>query len=155
MRAKLIAIGFLASSSVSASAGLPVQPLEIDTVSGPHVFQVEVASSEAERETGLMNRRSMAKDHGMLFDFRKEQPVIFWMKDTYIALDMIFVAHDGRVVAVKRDAKPLDESLIRSGAPTLGVIEVGAGVADAIGLKVGDVVKHPMFHDTAANAGAK
>ena len=102
-------------------------------------------ATNAERERGLMNRRSLARDHGMLFDFQKEAPVFFWMKNTYIPLDMIFVAHDGRVISVKHDAKPLDETIIPSGGPTQGVIEVYAGVAEAIGVKAGDEVKHPMF----------
>ncbi len=133
-------------------AAATLQPLEIDTTSGAHVFQVEVMSTDAERERGLMDRRSLAKDHGMLFDFHEPQPVWFWMKDTYIPLDMIFVSGDGHVVSIKHDAKPLDETLIPSGKPTLGVLEVNAGVADAIGVTVGDAIKHPIFHE---NAGGK
>ena len=108
-------------------------------------------SSPAELEHGLMDRHSMARDHGMLFDFHKAEPVFFWMKNTYIPLDMIFVSQDGHVVGIKHDAKPLDETIIPSTAPTRGVIEVNAGVADAIGLKVGDEIKHSVF----ANAAAK
>lgn len=133
--------------AASASADAPLQRLEIDTASGAHVFKVELMSTDAEREHGLMFRKSLARDRGMLFDFHRQQPVVFWMKDTLVPLDMIFVAQDGHVVSVKHDAKPMDETLIQSGAPTLGVIEVNAGVADAIGLKVGDTVKHPIFHD--------
>ena len=107
-------------------------------------------TTDAERERGLMNRRSLARDRGMLFDFHKEAPVYFWMKNTFIPLDMIFVAHDGRVVSVKHDAKPMDETIIPSGAPAQGVIEVIAGVADAIGVKPGDAVRHPMFGNAAA-----
>ena len=135
--------------SVDARADAPLQRLEVDTASGPHLFKVEVMSTDAERERGLMNRRSLAKDRGMLFDFHKEAPVFFWMKNTYIPLDMIFVGADGRVVNVKHDAKPLDETIIPSGEPAQGVIEVIAGVADAIGVKPGDEVKHPMFHNAA------
>lgn len=125
------------------------QRLEIDTASGAHVFNVEVMRTDAEREHGLMERRSMPADHGMLFDFHVEQPVVFWMKDTLIPLDMIFVAHDGRVVAIKHDAVPMDETLIPSGAPTLGVIELNGGAAKAIDVKIGDRVKNPMFHGVA------
>lgn len=95
-----------------------------------------------------MDRRSMAKNHGMLFDFRpRDEPVVFWMKDTYLPLDMIFIGRDGRVASIARDAKPMDETLIPSGAPTIGVLEVNAGVAKAIDLKVGDKVRHAMFGD--------
>jgi uncharacterized membrane protein (UPF0127 family) len=139
------------ASTGEAVAEAPLQRVEIDTTSGAHVFQVEIARSAAERERGLMDRRSMDPDHGMLFDFQREQPVIFWMKDTYIPLDMIFVGRTGRVVAIKHDAKPMDETLIPSGAPTLGVIELNAGVAEAIGLKLGDQVKNPIFQSAAAS----
>jgi uncharacterized protein len=132
----------------AAAAAQATQRLEIDTASGAHVFDVEVVRTAAEREHGLMDRRSMPADHGMLFDFQEEQPVVFWMKDTYIPLDMIFVAADGRVVGIKSDAKPMDETLIRSGAPTLGVVELNAGAAEAMGLKIGDRVKNPLFGAT-------
>lgn len=141
-----IAAGFMLmglAGSPASAAGL--QRLEIDTASGRHVYKVEVMRTEAERGHGLMNRRSMPRDHGMLFDFHEERPVWFWMKDTYIPLDMIFVSQAGRVVSIKRDAQPLDETLIPSGAPTLGVIELNAGQADAIGVAVGDTVKNPIF----------
>ena len=155
MKRKLVEVAALLLAVSPAMAEAPLQRLEIDTSSGPHVFSVELMSTDAEREKGLMNRRSLAKDHGMLFDFHQQQPVFFWMKDTYLPLDMIFVAQNGRVVSIKRDAKPLDETLIPSGAPTLGVIEVNAGIADAIGVKVGDEVKHPIFHDIAARSAGR
>ena len=131
-----------------AWAGGPVRPLVLETAGGPHRFMVEWQRTEAEREHGLMDRKSMPRDHGMLFDFRPHAvPVVFWMKDTYLPLDMIFIGDDGRVVSIKHDAKPMDETMIPSNAPTLGVLEVDAGVADAIGLKVGDKVEHEMFGD--------
>jgi uncharacterized membrane protein (UPF0127 family) len=133
--------------SVTSGAAEPDQRLEIDTQSGPHVFSVEVMRTPAERERGLMGRQSMPLDHGMLFDFQTEQAVIFWMKDTLISLDMVFVAKDGRVVGIKHDAKPMDETLIPSGAPTLGVVELNGGVTETIGLKIGDLVKNPIFHN--------
>ena len=143
----MAALALLCATAARAEA--PLQRLEVDTASGPHLFKVEVMSTDAERERGLMNRRSLAKDRGMLFDFHREAPVYFWMKNTFIPLDMIFVGRDGRVVSVKHDAKPLDETIIPSGGPTQGVIEVYAGVADAIGVKPGDAVRHPMFGNVA------
>ncbi len=133
------------SSPGSARAASP--NLEVDTGSGAHGFTVELARTEAEREKGLMYRRSMADTAGMLFDFGRDQMLLFWMKDTYIPLDMVFIDHGGHVVSIKRDAKPLDETTISSQVPAAGVLEVNAGVADKIGLKVGDEVKNPIFHD--------
>ena len=141
--------GLICASSVQAAG--PVEPLVIDTSSGPHRFTVEWQQTEAERERGLMDRKTMARDHGMLFDFRpKAVPVAFWMKDTYLPLDMIFIGADARVVSIAHDAKPMDETIIPSNAPTLGVLEVDAGVAKAIDLKVGDKVEHAMFGDPPA-----
>ena len=127
-----------------------LQHLEVDTASGRHIFQVELMRSEEDREKGLMFRRSLADDHGMLFDFPHDEPLVFWMKNTYIPLDMIFIARDGHVVSIKHDAKPMDETLISSGVPAAGVLEINAGLADKIGIKVGDEMKHPMFHAAAA-----
>lgn len=137
----------LATIAAPASAGVGTfEPLEIDTASGAHFYKVEVMKTDAERERGLMDRKAMPANQGMLFDFVKDQPVAFWMKDTYLPLDMIFIDHAGRVVNIKHDAKPLDESIIPSGAPTTGVLELNAGGADAIALEIGDTVKHPIFH---------
>ncbi len=145
------AMGIAGASAAPPGPKRALQPLEVDTASGPHQLKVELMSTDAEREYGLMNRQSLPRDQGMLFDFHVQQPVIFWMKDTYIPLDMIFVSKQGRVVSVKHDAKPLDKTLIESGGPTLGVLEVNAGVADAIGVKVGDLVKHAIFHPDDAS----
>ena len=145
-----LALSGLVLVSVARADG-PVLPLRIQTATGPHDFSVEWEKTDAERERGLMDRRSMASGHGMLFDFRpRDEPVIFWMKDTYLPLDMIFIGKGGRVVAIKHDAKPMDETFIRSGASTVGVLEVNAGIAKAIDLKVGDKVEHEMFGQTPA-----
>ena len=136
-----------ASLSLSTSARAADPNLEVDTGSGKHAFTVEMARTNAEREKGLMNRHSMAEASGMLFDFGGDEMLLFWMKDTYIPLDMVFIDHAGRVVSIKRDAKPLDETTISSQVPAAGVLEVNAGVADKIGLKVGDEVKNPIFHN--------
>jgi uncharacterized membrane protein (UPF0127 family) len=130
-----------ATASVAHSA-----TLEIDTASGPHRYDVEIADDEASREHGLMDRRKMAADHGMLFEFPGRQPVTFWMKDTYLPLDMLFIDSDGSVRRVALHATPMSEDLIPSGAPVTGVLELNAGQADAIGVAVGDKVKFPFFH---------
>ena len=120
--------------------------LEIDTATGPHRFNVEIADNEAAREHGLMDRRKMAVDHGMLFEFPERAPVAFWMKNTYLPLDMLFIDSDGTVRRVVLHAPPLSEDIIPSGTPVTGVLELNAGQADAIGVKVGDKVKFAFFH---------
>jgi uncharacterized membrane protein (UPF0127 family) len=136
-----------AGSGAASGAEAPakLEQLDIVTSSGAHPFFVEVMRTEAERERGLMFRRSLPQDRGMLFDFETERPVQMWMKNTYIALDMIFISRTGKVVGLAEDTEPLSERIISSGAPAAGVIEVNAGAAARIGLKIGDRVRHPLF----------
>jgi uncharacterized membrane protein (UPF0127 family) len=110
-----------------------------------HVLQVEVMRDEAGREQGLMNRRYLPADRGMLFDFHTEQPVLMWMKNTYIPLDMIFISRAGVVTHIAENAEPLSEAIISSGGPVYAVLEVNGGFARKIGLKKGDVVRHAAF----------
>jgi hypothetical protein len=87
----------------------------------------------------------MPADHGMLFEFQQNAPVAFWMKSTYIPLDMIFLSPSGTVTHIAADAEPLSERIIPSGPPCVAVLEVNGGVAASIGLKVGDSVRHVFF----------
>ncbi len=128
-----------------APADPAVDDLSIVTATGPHHFAVEVMRTREQLERGLMYRRQMAADRGMLFDFGAVQPVTMWMRNTYLPLDLVFIAADGRVVSVKRDAEPLSETTIPSGGDVLGVLEVNAGTAARIGLEPGDRVVDPMF----------
>jgi uncharacterized protein len=135
---------------LAGSAGLPVRggepnSLTIETSTGSHAFQIEIANSDATREHGLMDRRYMAADHGMLFEFERNEPVSFWMKNTYIPLDMIFIAPSGVVTHIAANAEPLSERVIPSGGPCIAVLELNGGTAASIGLKVGDKVRHPFF----------
>ncbi|MGD0720535.1 MAG: DUF192 domain-containing protein [Roseiarcus sp.] len=127
------------------AAAQALDKLELVTASGVHVFSVELASNPTEREKGLMYRRFLPPDRGMLFDFEREEPVMFWMKNTFIPLDMIFISRVGRVTGISPDAEPLSERLIPSGGPCWAVLELNAGVAARIGLKPGDAVRHPIF----------
>ncbi len=134
-----------AARAEQADVAAAVESLEIVTATGPHEFQVEVARTAPQREIGLMYRRSMPDDHGMLFLFPGEQRISMWMKNTYIPLDMVFVSRNGRVTGVARDATPMSEALISSGPPAHAVIELNAGAARSIGLAVGDLVHHSGF----------
>ena len=122
-----------------------LERLQIVTTGGTHEFQVEIANDDASRERGLMNRRYMPADRGMLFEFEREAPVSFWMKNTYIPLDMIFISRGGVVTNVAANAEPLSERVIPSGPPCSAVLELTGGTAAAIGVKVGDMVRHPFF----------
>ena len=101
--------------------------------------------SGPQRERGLMFRRFLPQDRGMLFDFGTERPVMMWMKNTYLPLDMIFISRAGKVSGTRQNTEPLSEKIIPSGAPAYGVLEVNAGTAARIGLRIGDDVRHPLF----------
>ena len=113
-------------------------------------FQLEVADNPDTRAYGLMNRRSMPADHGMIFVFPSEERVSFWMRNTYIPLDVVFVNVQRQVVAIKQ-GRPLDDrNGISSGAPVTYVIELNRGAAETAGLKVGDRIDIPAEARRAA-----
>ncbi len=129
----------------------PLEQLDIVTSKGIHEFEVDIADDPLERAQGLMCQESnpedcqteLPKDYGMLFDFGDEQPRGFWMKNTHVPLDMIFIRSNGTVASIAKNAEPLNtQKIIRSGAAVQFVLEVEAGVTADIGLKVGDKVRH-------------
>lgn len=121
------------------------QTLEIVSKSGVHVFTVEVVANDADRAKGLMFRKELPEGRGMLFDFQRDQEIAMWMKNTYIPLDMIFIAGDGRIRRIAENTEPLSERIIPSGGPVRGVLEVIGGTARKLGIVPGDRVAHPMF----------
>jgi len=134
---------------VSGSSGLhatEMQQLEIATAGGVRVFAVEMATTEEEKTTGLMFRKELADGHGMLFDFLPAQEVTMWMKNTYISLDMIFIAADGHILRIAENTEPLSVKLIPSNGLTRAVLEVPAGTARKYGIHAGDRVGHALFN---------
>lgn len=122
------------------------EPLTIVTQAGQrHAFQVEVARNDADRAQGLMYRRSMPADRGMLFDFGRVEPVAMWMQNTYLSLDMLFIRPDGTIARIAANAEPLSTRTIPSGEPVLAVLELNGGTAARLGLRAGDRVEHPLF----------
>ncbi len=140
--ASVVSVG---SAAWSAGQSLRTEPLDIVTSAGTRHFTVEVADTDQTRETGLMFRKSMAPNRGMLFDFGAPQAVTFWMKNTLIPLDMVFIAKDGHVVSIARNAKPMSEALIPSDGPIVGVLELRGGRAAEIGVEPGDEVRERIF----------
>jgi len=143
LAAILVVAGIVvAGGSVRAAS---FQPLEIVTKSGVQVFSVEVATTEEEKQTGLMYRKELADGKGMLFDFNPEQEVSMWMKNTYVSLDMIFIRADGRILRIAENTEPLSTKIISSKGPARAVLEVVAGTAQKYGIRPGDRVGHPLF----------
>jgi uncharacterized membrane protein (UPF0127 family) len=119
--------------------------LEIVSASGVHAFGIELATTQDERERGLMFRKELPQGQGMLFDFFTDQPVSFWMHNTYISLDLIFIRSDGRIERIAENAEPMSDNLIPSGTPVRAVLEVIAGTTRELGIKPGDKVINPIF----------
>ena len=122
-----------------------VETLEIVTADGTHSVQDEIPKDDLARERGLMYRRFMPPEHGMLFEFEHEGRQSFWMRNTYIPLDMIFISKTGVVTNIVAKAEPLSERIIPSGPPCAAVLELNGGAAAAMGMQVGDRVRHPFF----------
>jgi uncharacterized protein len=121
------------------------QTLEIATKSGVHVFSVELAVTDEEREHGLMFRRSVPEFYGMLFDFKRDQEVAMWMKNTYVSLDMIFIQSDGRIRHIAENTETESLKIIPSHGPVRAVLEVAAGTARKLGIAPGDRVASPIL----------
>ena len=137
-------LAFCALTGFGAQAA-SIQPLEIVTRNGVHVFSVEMATTDKERETGLMYRKELPDGKGMLFDFSPEQQISMWMKNTFISLDMIFIRADGRILRIAENTEPQSLNIISSGGLAKGVLEVIAGTAQKYGIAPGDRVAHPLF----------
>ncbi len=123
----------------------PTAPLSIVTAKGPQEFTVEVATTPAQMEQGLMFRQSLAADAGMLFDFKTPSPAMMWMKNTLIPLDMLFVDQGGHIVNIAERTVPLSTDTIPAAAPVRAVIELNGGTAARLGIKPGDRVVFPIF----------
>jgi uncharacterized membrane protein (UPF0127 family) len=141
-RAALAALFFITAAGLPALGDTPFKHarLKIETRNGPVLLDVEVADTEPQREHGLMFRRQLREDHGMIFLFGGEHEITMWMKNTYIPLDMVFIGNDWHIVHIARDAEPLSTDIISSVQPASRVLEIMAGQADKLGLKPGDTV---------------
>ena len=115
-------------------------PLTIRSTSREHRFTVEVAATAKEQNDGLMYRRSLAPDRGMIFPYDPPQSVAFWMKNTLIPLDMIFIRKDGTIARIAANTVPLSVDTVPSGEPVAAVLEIAGGRAAELGIKEGDRV---------------
>jgi uncharacterized membrane protein (UPF0127 family) len=123
----------------------PRSSLVITTAGRDLKFEIELALDDLHRSRGLMFRKKLGPYEGMLFDFFQEMPVSFWMKNTLIPLDMLFIAADGTIKHIHPNALPLTTDPIPSQFPVRAVLEINGGSAALLGIKPGDKVKHPTF----------
>ena len=144
----LIAVA-LAQGASAQDSPLPLTTVVVDTDHGPHAFRVEVAGDEASQAKGLMFRRQMAPDAGMLFDFHHPQMTIFWMKNTILPLDMIFIRQDGTISSIAPNAVPYSTTSIPSAEPVRAVLEINGGRAAQLGIEPDQKVHNAIFGNAA------
>lgn len=133
----LFFMGVPAAAGACPNIGLKQEQVTLITASGRHSYQVDLAATAEQQNCGLMFREKMPRDQGMIFPFTPPRPATFWMMNTPLPLDLIFVGPDNRVVSIG-SGKPYSQAMIESGGLTAAVIELNAGEAARIGLKPGD-----------------
>ncbi len=126
------------AAEAGVAQSLPLAPLGVQTRNGAVTLQVQVADTDERRQVGLMYRQSMPETEGMLFIFQQVRPVPFWMKNTVMPLDILFVGPDGRVLNIARNTTPFSLASIPSDGPTRAVLELNAGASARLGIDVGD-----------------
>lgn len=119
--------------------------LSIDVKGTVHHFEIELAETRKQRARGLMFRRQMKADEGMLFDYRRPKPVSMWMKNTFIPLDMLFILADGRIESIRERAVPQSLANISSKGKVRAVLELNAGTVSRLSIKPGDLIQHRIF----------
>jgi hypothetical protein len=143
--AAAIAASLFAFSAEAQLQRFATSELTIVSATGPHRFTVEVAEAPEQMEQGLMFRRTMPPDAGMLFDYKTPTVATMWMRNTLIPLDMLFVDAQGRIVNIHERAVPQTLDVIAAEAPVRAVIELNGGTAARLGIAPGDRVQHPIF----------
>ncbi len=139
----------VATTPLAAQENFSSEQLTIQTSDGKnHEFKAELATTDDQRQQGLMFRRSMAPTNGMLFDFGTDRDVMMWMKNTFISLDMVFISKEGKVTHVHPNAVPHSEDIISSRGPVRYVLELNGGVAKNLGIKSGDMVRSKQIGNT-------
>ncbi|MEO9599929.1 DUF192 domain-containing protein [Parasphingorhabdus sp.] len=123
-----------------SEAGLNQVPLNIQSSQATHAFVVEVAESSAQQAQGLMFRTKLASDKGMIFPFAEDRVASFWMKNTVISLDIIFIRRDGTIESIAANTVPYSLAPVRSNGPIATVLEIAAGRANELGIAPGDTV---------------
>lgn len=123
----------------------PVHKLFIQTPSEKHIFLIEIADTPQKWERGLMYRKALKENQGMLFVFPRVDIAQFWMKNTLIPLDMLFIDSGGKIIKIQRKATPESLAIISSGAPVKAVLEIAGGASDKLKLQTGDRV---IYADT-------
>jgi hypothetical protein len=148
--ALLVAAAMIAwgvGAGAQAPAAFERTTLDIETTQGRHSFDIELALTPAQQSQGLMFRRKMTADAGMLFFHQRETVATMWMRNTILPLDMLFVATDGRIVHIVERTVPQSLTTISAGRPVRAVLELNAGTVRRLAVKSGDRLIHPLFRN--------
>ena len=150
MRATTLGALLLIATAGCASGPfkLPTAEVTVDTASGPKMFEVEIASDPDSQRRGLMYRRELAPNAGMLFDFHANAELSFWMKNTVLPLDMLFIRSDGTISTIAANTVPNSTTPIPSAEPVRAVLEINGGRAHDLGIRAGDRVHAAIFHNS-------
>jgi uncharacterized protein len=138
-------LALLVVALAPAGAKMRRETLTLKTAAAEHVIDIEIAETMEEKSLGLMFRTNIPENTGMLFPYGAPQDITMWMKNTYVSLDMVFIRADGIVHRIAARTEPLSESVISSEGDVSAVLELGAGAAERLGLKAGDLVRHKIF----------
>jgi uncharacterized membrane protein (UPF0127 family) len=141
----ILACALLLSAAAALAADLPRDVVMVETSSSQYRFEVEVADDPTERAEGLMFRESLADNAGMLFLYQETRPVEFWMKNTPLSLDIVFVREDGTIARIAESTTPMSQDLIPSGEPVRAVLEVKAGTMRQLGVTAGDRIRNATY----------
>jgi len=131
------------SAARTAPSGLALVPLEIRSGTRTHRFTVEIAASPDEQAQGLMFRETLGPNEGMIFPFPYPRVAGFWMRNTLIPLDMIFIREDGTIARIAAGTTPLSEETVSAGEPVIAVLEIRGGRSAELGIATGDRVSWP------------
>ncbi len=140
-----VVLGGMAAHADGQTVRFAESEVVVHTVNGAYPFKVEMAVDDAQRALGLMYRRDLAPDRGMLFDFGREIYISMWMRNTFIPLDMLFIGADGRIGFIRERTTPQSLDIIEAPERNRAVLEVAAGTAARLGIRVGDRVDHAIF----------
>ncbi len=138
-------LGLIAVLTAGQGIACPEDQIDIRTDAGVATYSVEIADDAAERAQGLMFREDMAREHGMYFVYPTGRPVAFWMKNTPLPLDIIYINERGVICSIAADTTPYSEEALPSGCAAQTVLELNAGEAKAAGIRVGAPVRHPAI----------
>jgi uncharacterized protein len=146
-RAALLACGMLLAAAITAPvmAKMRRETLTLKTTAAEHVIDIEIAETMEDKSLGLMFRTAVPDNTGMLFPYGDPQDISMWMRNTYVSLDMVFIRADGIVHRIAARTEPLSEKIVSSEGNVSAVLELGAGAAERLGLKPGDLVRHKVF----------